>query len=66
MMETVMNCFRPLSGSKVSEQVFQISYIASLVVSVPSRGARYLNESVMVYNDSVLFTFPSPLGEQGI
>ena len=58
-------CFRPLSGSKVSERLGWAPSRGVSHVFVPSRGVRYLNE-YEVYIEAEGKEFSSPLGEQGI
>ena len=56
-------CFRPLSGSYISQLLISICNIDSTLVSVPYRGATFLN---IVFNRSCFLIrplFPSPIGE---
>ena len=43
-MAQVDKSFRPLAGSKVSEPIQSLLLLLMILVSVPSRGVRYLNE----------------------
>ena len=54
-------CFRPLSGSYISQSCFFISLSYSSLVSVPYRGATFLNTlpDLTIH----LVSFPSPIGE---
>ena len=48
-------CFRPLSGSKVSEQIKCITLSHIFKVFVPSRGVRYLNSISCVALDTIYY-----------
>ena len=58
---TFWRSFRPLTGIKVSEQCNELVEKYGLLVSVPSRGLRYLNRLRMFNKDG--FRFPSPHGD---
>ena len=55
-------CFRPLSGSYISQSQTTIRHVAVVLVSVPYRGATFLNneEIQLIKNHE---KFPSPIGE---
>ena len=56
-------CFRPLSGSYISQFVFnEASGIQTATVSVPYRGATFLN-SIFRFYKRATDSFPSPIGE---
>ena len=55
-------CFRPLSGSYISQSCFFISLSYSSLVSVPYRGATFLNNAGRSGKDKK-GQFPSPIGE---
>ena len=59
MMTEVPNCFRPLTGIKVSEPQGQAYLELSLYVSVPSRGLRCLNEKITDFNSYEAVSVPS-------
>ena len=54
--------FRPLSGSYISQSWENFHYMDVQTVSVPYRGATFLN-SLDVAHATVCRTFPSPIGE---
>ena len=56
-------CFRPLSGSYISQYSFAFLFLYQfLTVSVPYRGATFLN-LVSLFPYHILLWFPSPIGE---
>ena len=62
MMTEVPNCFRPLTGIKVSEPQGQAYLELSLYVSVLSRGLRCLNYKKVGFKMEKE-KFPSPHGD---
>ena len=56
-------CFRPLSGSYISQSCFFISLSYSSLVSVPYRGATFLNTEKTKEEIAAKKAFPSPIGE---
>mgnify|MGYP000535672382 CR=1 FL=1 len=58
----VNDCFRPLSGSYISQFLNEFSFSYTAEVSVPYRGATFLNWNWGFYTP-VIQSFPSPIGE---
>ena len=58
----VYDCFRPLSGSYISQSVILIRKNLKMEVSVPYRGATFLNSSTLNGKNTSI-EFPSPIGE---
>ena len=60
----VDHCFRPLSGSYISQYVASpVISIPDKVVSVPYRGATFLNGKMQNIVEFIKEGFPSPIGE---
>ena len=60
-LSLVYICFRPLSGSYISQQ-YHAYNLALTFVSVPYRGATFLN-NVYTLCRFAIYRFPSPIGE---
>ena len=58
----VSYCFRPLSGSYISQSERLFPDLWSMIVSVPYRGATFLNFSTS-FLSATQQRFPSPIGE---
>ena len=56
-------CFRPLSGSYISQLRLQVVSHGVTLVSVPYRGATFLNNRRTCSAKAVWKPFPSPIGE---
>ena len=55
-------CFRPLSGSYISQSRKQVLKNVETIVSVPYRGATFLNDNSTIQG-LMDTSFPSPIGE---
>ena len=62
LMVPHVKSFRPLAGIKVSELNGKVVFCIEPMVSVPSRGLRYLNVE-LVFLRKFIQPFPSPRGE---
>ena len=56
-------CFRPLSGSYISQHIEQNAQVHQFAVSVPYRGATFLNVIMNHLANTEPDMFPSPIGE---
>ena len=61
--DTIKKCFRPLSGSYISQYFYRRNCFKSWKVSVPYRGATFLNPEYYQNSQDYNFSFPSPIGE---